>query len=753
AERRFAVARSLHLRRHRSRQARETALRLFRESMLLRPDWRETDTKFAVESGIDEVFAAFAFAREKGFREEDYSSYCDPGVDRGGGAKSETSWDATLAGVGYTAFRVQERFGPAVGAMGAQRLPGPYYLRKSLDHTHAATVASLGPPRDSLDVAIRLFLLGLALPRADLERSLGRKAVSSAVRLGMLGECPVDPSLLVSLVQLFPLDAEALSSPSAAAKSSQNHEGSREQASAAAIDPSEPRQREGKQETGREGQAGVGGLGSRSLTGVGGRGSELREGVGASAAACGVDGVAAASDLIFATDWPPPGSTALTEEPVMYIGPDSIGLVQHAPRRIASRPPGGADIVDGADVVDGTDMVGGVDAADGGGAARAAASAAGQAGEGVLETVLDLCCGSGVQGIAAAALRGGNALVTCVDINPRAIRFARFNALLNGLDESRFRAVAGDLYCALGSRRRSDETGSSDGEEASSRNSLNAPLGGGAPGAPRIKNASKFDLILVNPPFVPVPPRLDSVRRRYDVFAAGGANGEEIVEGIFRGAMDHLRPGGVLAMVSELVNPRAFDVKLRRWVGARDPPENNAAAEAAAAAEAGGVVAVPVVERGRAEGSTPENEQRDRGGGADSRFPDWGGDASPSSSLTGVGDGDGGTSPWTGVVLHEKAPWTAREYAARRAGTAREAQGWERHLALVGVEEMAPGFVFVRRRGPPSSEARGAGDERGSRRGGGVMGDFDVDIQGVEKLWAPHNKVAVENTAAVLGRM
>lgn len=27
-------------------------------------------------------------------------------------------------------------------------------------------------------------------------------------------------------------------------------------------------------------------------------------------------GVVAASDMIFATDWPPPGSTALTEEPV-----------------------------------------------------------------------------------------------------------------------------------------------------------------------------------------------------------------------------------------------------------------------------------------------------------------------------------------------------------------------------------------------------------------------------------------------------
>lgn len=186
AERRFAVARSLHLRRHRSRQARETALLLFRESMLLRPDWRETDSKFAVESGIDEVFAAFAFSRERGFREEDYTYDC--GVDTGGeqngswgmagqgnnpdtgcdggsdflggaasdaanadvnGAISDAVGDAvgclrrTLAGVGYTAFRVQERFGPAVGPMGAQRLPGPYYLRKSLDHTHVRGIENL----------------------------------------------------------------------------------------------------------------------------------------------------------------------------------------------------------------------------------------------------------------------------------------------------------------------------------------------------------------------------------------------------------------------------------------------------------------------------------------------------------------------------------------------------------------------------------------------------------------------------------
>ena len=650
-------------------------------------------------------------------------------------------------------------------------------------------MASLGRPRDSLDVAIRLFLLGLALPRADIERSLGHEAITSAARLGMLGECPVDPSLVVSLVQLFPLDAEALSpSPETA----HNDESNREHASTATTDPPERRQRGGEERAGREGQTGVGGRGSGALSGE-------------KAKACGVDGVAAASHLVFATDWPPPGSTALTEEPVMYIGPDSIGLVQHAPRRVTSRSHS-FDVELGGPRVDddllffsgGADVVARKGVADERVAERAAMPAR-QAGYGVLETVLDLCCGSGVQGIAAAALRGGNALVTCVDINPRAVRFARFNALLNGLDESRFRAVAGDLYCALASRRPSDETASSgkvqaradadkqtpagedyahrstlgetagrgvsggggdaregnrerlpgavpfeDGEEASTRGSLYAPLGRGAPGAPRNENAPKtFDLILVNPPFVPVPPRLDSVRRRYDVFAAGGANGEEIVEGIFCGVMDHLRPGGVLAMVSELANPRAFDVKLRRWVG-------GCGLETIPAAEASGVA---VVGREQAEGRAPENEQRGEGGGttpSGSQVSE--GDASSSSPRSAAADRDG-SSAWTGVVLHEKVPWTASEYAARRAGTAREALGWERHLALVGVEEMAPGFVFVRRREPPSSGARGAGYGGRGRSGGEAMGGVDVDIQGVEKLWAPHNKAAVQNTLGALRRL
>ena len=41
---------------------------------------------------------------------------------------------------------------------------------------------------------------------------------------------------------------------------------------------------------------------------------------------CDGDAISA-SDLFVATDWPPPVSCTLAQEPVMYIGADSLGLV------------------------------------------------------------------------------------------------------------------------------------------------------------------------------------------------------------------------------------------------------------------------------------------------------------------------------------------------------------------------------------------------------------------------------------------
>jgi len=86
-------------------------------------------------------------------------------------------------------------------------------------------------------------------------------------------------------------------------------------------------------------------------------------------------------DLLVATDF---GDTQHAEgefEPVMYLSLDSYALVSAAPRVPAER-------------------------------------------------VLDICCGSGVQGI--VALRYYAEYATFQDLNPRALRFSRFNAFLNG---------------------------------------------------------------------------------------------------------------------------------------------------------------------------------------------------------------------------------------------------------------------------------------------------------------------------------
>lgn len=84
--------------------------------------------------------------------------------------------------------------------------------------------------------------------------------------------------------------------------------------------------------------------------------------------------------------------------------------------------------------------------------------------------VLDLCSGSGVHAVLAAR-RAEH--VIGVDLNPRAVEFARFNAALNRVvSKCDFRC--GHLYDAVGQ----------------------------APGG---RNQERFDLIVANPPFVPSP--------------------------------------------------------------------------------------------------------------------------------------------------------------------------------------------------------------------------------------------------------
>ncbi|HXE73598.1 MAG TPA: methyltransferase [Candidatus Nitrosotenuis sp.] len=138
-----------------------------------------------------------------------------------------------------------------------------------------------------------------------------------------------------------------------------------------------------------------------------------------------------------------------------------------------------------------------------------------------VERCLDLCTGSGIHAVLAARHARD---CTGVDINPRALSFARVNAALNGVDR-KCAFLRGDLYQPVGQRQ--------------------------------------FDLITANPPFVPTP---EEGMHRY---RTGGRSGEEVIERIVAGLPRHLRPGGTFAMVMNypIMRSSHYLDRLRRWLG------------------------------------------------------------------------------------------------------------------------------------------------------------------------------------------
>jgi SAM-dependent methyltransferase len=132
--------------------------------------------------------------------------------------------------------------------------------------------------------------------------------------------------------------------------------------------------------------------------------------------------------------------------------------------------------------------------------------------------VLDLGTGNGHQALLAARHADH---VTAVDINPRALRFAAFNAVLNGAPEIDFRE--GDLF---------------------------EPVAG-----------EEFDLIVCNPPYV-VSPETDIAYRD------GGLPGDSFSERIVRALPAHLAPGGIGEVLVSWLHPRDGDwtAPVRRWV-------------------------------------------------------------------------------------------------------------------------------------------------------------------------------------------
>ncbi|WP_225804882.1 HemK2/MTQ2 family protein methyltransferase [Streptomyces sp. NK15101] len=117
---------------------------------------------------------------------------------------------------------------------------------------------------------------------------------------------------------------------------------------------------------------------------------------------------------------------------------------------------------------------------------------------------LDLCTGTGVVAV-AAALRGARA--TAVDISRTAIATSRLNALLHGC---RIRALRGDLDGPVGRER--------------------------------------FDLVTVNPPYVPsedARPPARGARRSWDA----GSDGRLLLDRVCARAPRLLTPSGVLLLV------------------------------------------------------------------------------------------------------------------------------------------------------------------------------------------------------------
>jgi carbamoyltransferase len=134
-------------------------------------------------------------------------------------------------------------------------------------------------------------------------------------------------------------------------------------------------------------------------------------------------------------------------------------------------------------------------------------------------STLDVCCGAGAQTLAATAY---SERVTGVDVNPRALRFARFNAAVNRADRATF--VLGDVYEPLGDAR--------------------------------------FDAIVANPPFVPWPPGDAEL-----LYRGGGSHGDDILARILAGAVARLEPHGSLTIVADLTNAASLAGRIAQWQG------------------------------------------------------------------------------------------------------------------------------------------------------------------------------------------
>ncbi|CAN0335517.1 unnamed protein product, partial [Phaeothamnion confervicola] len=122
---------------------------------------------------------------------------------------------------------------------------------------------------------------------------------------------------------------------------------------------------------------------------------------------------------------------------------------------------------------------------------------------------LDLCTGSGIHAIQSAHFYEQT---FGIDLNPRALQFSRMNAQINGVQD-KVKFLQGDLY---------------------------EPVQG-----------HQFDLITMNPPFVPTPDEDMHIHR------TGGESGEIISQRAIEGLPQFLAEGGTFSMILDFPVMRA----------------------------------------------------------------------------------------------------------------------------------------------------------------------------------------------------
>lgn len=151
--------------------------------------------------------------------------------------------------------------------------------------------------------------------------------------------------------------------------------------------------------------------------------------------------------------------------------------------------------------------------------------------------VIDVCTGSGVQGLTAAEREASN--VVLVDRNPRAVRFAQFNTWMNHAGKN-VQVVQHEL-------------GSGDATS----------LLAGSGKQPLAVLNSKYDFLLANPPFVPTP----KASGKNTWYSSGGGSGEEVLQKVLTFAQQVLDEDGEFAIVTELPNPTNFGDHLEKDLG------------------------------------------------------------------------------------------------------------------------------------------------------------------------------------------